>query len=211
MDTLTHLKTFVAVANSGGFSDAARRLGVVPSVVAKRISQLEKATGARLFERSTRSVVLTAAGHKLKARASGVLADFDDLVHSVQRDDRKLEGHIRVMAPTTLTMLHLGAVLNAFLAQHERITMEVVLVDQSSNPEEQGFDVAVSGRSATYEGVIDVPLCSTRPTLVTAPSYAQQRGMPVHPRELAEHSCLVFAPTGAIWQFQGNEQVPGAF
>jgi DNA-binding transcriptional LysR family regulator len=207
MDTLTNLKTFVSVANFGGFSEAARRLGVVPSVVAKRINQLEKATGTRLFERSTRSVVLTESGQQLKGRASGVLADFDDLVHSVQRDDRKLEGHIRVMAPTTLTMLHLGHVFNTFLAHHERITMEVALVDQSSNPEELGFDLAVSGRSTSYEGVIDVPLCSTRPMLVAAPAYAEQRGLPAHPRELVEHGCLVFAPTGPIWQFQSARGV----
>lgn len=202
MDTLTNLKTFAAVANYGGFSEAARRLHVVPSVVAKRIGQLEKTMGVRLFERSTRSVVLTEAGQQLQGRATGLMADFDDLVRSVQRDDNKLEGHIRVMAPTTLTMLHLGAVFNAFVQQHERITLELALVDLSSNPEEQGFDIAISGRNASYEGVIEVPLCSARPQLVAAPAYLVQRGAPTHPRDLTAHSCLVFAPTGRIWQFQ---------
>lgn len=202
MDTLTNLKTFAAVANYGGFSEAARRLHVVPSVVAKRIGQLEKTMGVRLFERSTRSVVLTEAGQQLQGRATGLMADFDDLVRSVQRDDNKLEGHIRVMAPTTLTMLHLGAVFNAFVQQHERITLELALVDLSSNPEEQGFDIAISGRNASYEGVIEVPLCSARPQLVAAPAYLAQRGAPTHPRDLTAHSCLVFAPTGRIWQFQ---------
>lgn len=202
MDTLTNLKTFTAVANYGGFSEAARRLHVVPSVVAKRIGQLEKTMGTRLFERSTRSVVLTEAGQKLQGRATGLMADFDDLVRSVQRDDSKLEGHIRVMAPTTLTMLHLGEVFNTFVQQHERITLELALVDLSSNPEEQGFDIAVSGRNASYEGVVEVPLCSAKPLLVAAPDYLAKRGMPTHPRELTEHDCLVFAPTGRIWQFQ---------
>jgi DNA-binding transcriptional LysR family regulator len=204
MDTLTNLKTFTAVASYGGFSDAARRLHVVPSVVAKRINQLEKTMGARLFERSTRSVVLTEAGQQLQGRAVSVMADFDDLVRSVQRDDSKLEGHIRIMMPTTLTMLHLGGVLNAFLAQHEHITLEIALVDLSSNPEEQGFDIAISGRNASYEGVIDVPLCSAKPVLVAAPAYIARRGAPTHPRELIEHTCLVFAPTGRIWQFQST-------
>jgi DNA-binding transcriptional LysR family regulator len=204
MNTLTHLKTFVAVANYGSFSEAARRLHVVPSVVAKRMDQLEKTMGARLFERSTRSVTLTEAGAQLQGKAVGVMADFDDLVHSVQRDDSKLEGHIRVMAPTTLTMLHLGPVFNAFLAQHERITMQLSLVDLSSNPEENGFDMAISGRSASYEGVLDVPLCPANPMLVAAPAYLARRIAPTHPRELTAHDCLVFAPTGRIWQFQSN-------
>lgn len=202
MDVLGNLKTFLAVASYGSFSEAARKLHVVPSVVAKRIGQLEKTMGSRLFERSTRSVVLTEAGQQLQTRAAGLMADFDDLVSSVKRDDSKLEGHIRIMAPTTLTMVYLGQVLNAFLEQHERITMEIALVDLSSNPQEQGFDMAISGRTASYEGVIDVPLCPVRPMLFAAPAYVAVKGEPAHPRELVDHSCLVFAPTGVNWQFQ---------
>lgn len=208
MDTLTNLKTFMAVAKWGGFSDAARHLDVVPSVVAKRISQLEQELESRLFQRSTRRVVITEAGVKLRSRASGLLTEFDDLVRSVQRDDKKLEGHIRIMAPTTLTMMHLGKTLCAFMAQHERITMEIALVDLSSNPEEQAFDLAISGRSASYEGVVDVPLCSTRLMLVAAPACVERRlGSLNHPRELAEHPCLVFAPSGSRWNFQSTRGV----
>lgn len=208
MDTLTNLKTFMAVAKYGGFSDAAKQLNVVPSVVAKRISQLEKEMGTRLFQRSTRRVVITEAGVQLRSRASGLLAEFDDVVHSVQRDDKKLEGHIRIMAPTTLTMMHLGKTLSTFMAQHDRITIEVSLVDLSSNPEEQSFDFAISGRSASYEGVVDVPLCSTHPVLVAAPSYFEKKQQVLaHPRELVEHACLVFSPSGSRWNFQSTRGV----
>lgn len=204
MDVLGNLKTFLAVASYGGFSEAARKLHVVPSVVAKRIAQLEKTMGSRLFERSTRSVVLTEAGEQLQARAAVLMADFDELVNTVQRDDSKLEGHIRVMAPTTLTMVYLGQVINAFLERHERITMELALVDASMNPQERGFDMAISGRTASYEGVLDVPLCPVSPMLFAAPAYVAAHGEPAHPRELADHRCLVFAPTGVNWQFQSS-------
>ncbi len=204
MDVLGNLKTFLAVASGGGFSEAARKLHVVPSVVAKRIAQLEKTLGSRLFERSTRSVVLTEAGEQLQARAALLMADFDELVSTVQRDDSKLEGHIRVMAPTTLTMIYLGQVINAFLEKHERITMELALVDQSTNPQERGFDMAISGRTASYEGVLDVPLCAVQPRLFAAPAYVAAHGEPAHPRELADHRCLVFAPTGVNWQFESS-------
>lgn len=208
MDTLTNLKTFMAVARSGGFSDAARQLDVVPSVVAKRIAQLEQALGTRLFQRSTRQVAITESGVRLRSRASGLLTEFDDLVRTVQRDDRKLEGHIRVMAPTTLTMMHLGRTLCAFMAQHERITMEIALVDLSSNPEEQAFDLAISGRSASYEGVVDIPLCATRLVLVAAPALVDQcLGKLDHPRELAGQRCLVFSPSGSRWNFQSARGV----
>lgn len=204
MDVLGNLKTFLAVASYGSFSGAARKLHVVPSVVAKRIGQLEKTMGSRLFDRSTRSVVLTEAGQHLQIRTAILVADFDELVSTVKRDDRKLEGHIRIMAPTTLTMVYLGQVLNAFLQNHDRITMEVALVDLSSNPQEQGFDMAISGRTASYEGVLDVPLCPVIPVLFAAPAYVARHGEPSHPRELTDHPCLVFAPTGLTWQFQSS-------
>lgn len=208
MDTLANLRTFVAVAKYGGFSDAAKQLDVVPSVVAKRISQLEGEMGTRLFQRSTRRVQITEAGLQLRARVPGLLAEFDDVVRSVQRDDGKLEGHLRVMAPTTLTLMRLGKTLGAFMARHERITMEVALVDLSSNPEEQSFDLAISGRTASYEGVIDVPLCSTHPRLVASPAYLAARGAALnHPRELIEHKCLVFSPSGKRWNFQSSRGV----
>lgn len=208
MDTLNNLKTFMAVATYGGFSDAAKQLDVVPSVVAKRIAQLEGEMGTRLFQRSTRRVVITEAGIQLRNRAAGLLAEFEDVVRSVQRDDKKLEGHIRVMAPTTLTTTHLGKTLCAFMAQHERITMEIALVDLSSNPEEQAFDLAISGRTASYDGVIDVPLCSTQPVLVASPGYLRKwAGALSHPRELGAHRCLVFSPSGHRWNFQSARGV----
>jgi len=204
MDTYQHLKTFSLVAAAGGFSEAARQLEVVPSVVAKRIAQLEAQLDTRLFERTTRSVRLTEAGERLHARAGLLIEGLDELMRSVGRDESKLEGHIRVMAPTTLTMTRLGEMFCEFLAQHERITMDIALVDRSTNPVEEGFDLAISGRSATYEGVVDVPLCPVEAVLCAAPGYLERRGVPAQPRELIEHDCLAFRPTGPSWQFQSN-------
>lgn len=202
MDTTNHLRTFVEVVRCNGFSEAARQLGVVPSVVARRIAQLEQELHTKLFERTTRKVSLTEAGERLHARAAAVVGELEELLHAVRRDDGKPEGHLRVMAPTTLTMEHLGALFCDFLAAHPRITLELCLVDRSTNPAEAGFDLAISGRAAIYEGVVDVPLCPVRPVLCAAPAYLQNAGALQHPRDLAEHSCLVFAPTGTSWAFE---------
>ena len=175
--------------------------------MAKRIAQLEQHVGARLFDRTTRTVVLTEAGEKLQAGAGVLVTSFENLLDSRGRDESKLEGHIRVMAPVTLTMLHLGEVFNQFLQQHDRITMEIALVDHSASPAEQGFDLAISGRSASYEGVVDIPLCPTHAIVCAAPAYLKNRGTPAHPRDLAEHACLVFKPSGSNWQFQSARGV----
>lgn len=204
MDVTTHIRSFAMVVRCGGFSEAARQLGVVPSVVAKRIAQLEQELQTRLFERTTRRVTLTEAGEKFHARAAGVIAEFEELLHSVRRDEGEPEGHLRVMAPTTLTMERLGPVFCDFLLAHPRITMELALVDRSANPAEGGFDLAISGRAASYEGVVDVPLCPVRPVLCAAPGYLRVNPSPAHPRDLSESACLVFSATGTSWTFHGS-------
>lgn len=207
MDAFLNIKTFVLVARYQGFTHAARQLDVVPSVVAKRIAQLEKSIGAKLFERTTRSVKLTEAGEKLFARAGDLVNSFDDLMESVDRDESKLVGHIRIAAPTTLTVAYLGQVFTDFLAEQDRITMDVVLQDDSVNPAERGFDLAISGRTASYEGVVDIPLCPTNAVLCAAPAYLERKGKPTQPTELGGHDCLVFRPSGLNWEFSGSRGV----
>jgi DNA-binding transcriptional LysR family regulator len=202
MDVITHVRTFSAVVRYGSFTEAAHQLNVVPSVVAKRIGQLEQELNTRLFERTTRKIVLTEAGERFHTRAADLVADFEELVASVERDAGKLEGHLSVMAPTTLTVRALGPVLRRFLEQHPKITMQISLVDHSVNPAENGVDIAISGRLASYDGVVDVPLCPVRPVLCAAPAYLQHHAEPKHPRDLGRHACLVFSPTGTNWNFQ---------
>ncbi|VCU69302.1 HTH-type transcriptional regulator DmlR [Pigmentiphaga humi] len=202
MDAITQLKTFTIVVACGGFSEAARQMNVVPSVVAKRVRQLEATVGARLFDRTTRTVRLTEAGEKLHARAGVLVASFEDLVQSVERDASKLVGHLRVAIPTTLTTVRLGAIFNAFLLEHDRITLDISLVDHSTNPAERDYDLAISGRPASYEGVVEIPLCPVDTLLCATPAYLQRHGRPRHPQALTEHACLVFKPSGTAWHFQ---------
>ena len=169
MDTVANLRAFLAVARYGGFSEAARQLNVVPSVAAKRVTQLEHVIGTRLFERSTRKVVLTESGEQFQGRARSLIADLDETLAGLKRAGDRLEGRILMMVPTTLNILVLADALGGFLQQHEHINVELALVDRSVNPAEEGFDLAISGHAASsYEGVINVPCmpssrCCARP------------------------------------------------
>ncbi|MBV0881472.1 LysR family transcriptional regulator [Noviherbaspirillum sp. L7-7A] len=204
MDVLLNLRAFLAAARHKSFSEAARQLHVVPSVVAKRVNDLESTTGTQLFNRTTRNVTLTEAGQKFHPSATALVAEFDEVISSLKRNEGKLEGHIRLKAPTSLTVLYLADVFSSFQHKHERITMEVLLVDRSVNPIEEGFDVVITGLSESYEGVIDIPLCPLRQIVCAAPTYLEGRAVPEHPRELADHDCLVFKPKGATWQFESS-------
>jgi DNA-binding transcriptional LysR family regulator len=204
MDMLLNLRAFLATARTGSFSEAARQLHVVPSVVAKRVSQLEGSTGVQLFNRSTRQVSLTERGHQFLPKARALIEDFDVIVSGMgrQEDANGLEGHIRIKAPTSLSVLYLNQLLAAFQRSHERITMEVFLVDRSVHPVEEGFDIALGGISASYDGVLDEPICPLRQVVCATPDYLERHGTPRHPRELADHPCLVFRPTGTTWRFR---------
>ncbi|SEJ91875.1 LysR family transcriptional regulator [Paraburkholderia diazotrophica] len=201
MDTLLNLRAFLAAARHGSFSEASRQINVVPSVVAKRVNELEHTIQSQLFVRSTRQLVLTDAGHKFLTSATSLVAEFDAVVGSMKRRDGGLEGHIRVKMPTTLTVLYLANIVSTFQSKNERITMEVVLVDRTINPVEEGYDVVVTGLSESYEGVTDLPLCPLKRIVCASPDYLRNRRVPEHPRDLADHDCLVFRPKGPSWQF----------
>ena len=210
MDTVQNLKAFLAVARAGSFSAAAREARLATSVIAKRIDQLEAATGTQLFARSTRHLALTEAGRAWLARVQPVVSDVEELMATAARPRNDLAGPLRIKAPTTLAVLYLADMLARFQMRHPRIDLDIVLTDGALNPAEEGFDVAISVFGTAYGGVIDVPLCPVRRTLCAAPVYLAGRPPPAHPRDLVAHDTLSFHPTGDVWMFnspQGPVQV----
>lgn len=205
MDTLQNLKAFLAVAERGSFSAAARELGLATSVVAKRIDQLEWATRSKLFARSTRHMALTETGERWLTRVRSAVSELDEVLAGMARAGADLEGHLRVKMPTTLTVLYLGAIVSRFQAEHPRVSLDIVLMDRPLNPVEEGFDIAVSVFPDSFKGVIDEPLCPLHRLLCAAPRYLAARGTPEHPRDLLHHDTLNFLPTGPVWSFQSVE------
>jgi DNA-binding transcriptional LysR family regulator len=202
MDTLDNMRTFLLVVRTGSFSAAARALDTVPSVVAKRVGQLEHSMKAPLFRRSTRRLELTSVGERCHARFLGILADVDNTFRDVAGGSR-IEDRLRVKCPTTLTILHFGTLLTRFQAAHPGVRLELVLMDRSVNPAEEGFDLAIGALPSSYANVVDVPLCPMPRAAVASPAYLERAGYPRHPRDLIEHECLSFLATGSNWQFQG--------
>jgi DNA-binding transcriptional LysR family regulator len=133
-----------------------------------------------------------------------VVAQFEELLGTVESDEAALGGHLKVMAPTSLTMMQLGTVFCEFLRAHPGVTMQIALEDRSANPAEGEFDIAISGRAASYEGVVDIPLRPVKPLLCAAPSYLRAHPAIAHPRDLPDCACLVFSATGTTWTFQSN-------
>lgn len=185
------------------FSGAARELGVAPSVVTKRITRLEEQIGTPLIVRSTRGLALTAAGERLLPQFMRLIAELEETIKGTASEAHGIEGHLRIKAPTTVTSLYLGSIFSEFQARNPGISLEIVLLDRSVNPLEEGFDLVVGARPASYPGVVDVPLCPYPLALCCSPAYLRDRREPGHPTELVDHSCLTSVLLGTTLLFDG--------
>jgi DNA-binding transcriptional LysR family regulator len=203
MDVLVNLQAFLATADAASFSAAARKLNVSTSVVTKRVSQLEARIGVALFHRSTRQLRLTAAGQQCVHRARGVVADAGDLLSRMGEKGHDLVDHLRIKAPTSLTIARLADVFSAFQTQNPRLRLEIVLIDRPVDPVTEGFDIAIGAFPHSFGGVVDEPLCRLKRLLCASPAYLKAHGVPKHPRDLVDHHCLTFLPTGPEWMFDG--------
>lgn len=209
MDTLTNLRAFIDVAETGSFSQAARRAGVAPSVITKRVDQLEWRIRAPLFTRSTRKVLLTDVGERYLPQLRQLVREMEDTLDGMARADGALEGHIRIKIPSTLGVLALGELLNHFLLAQPMVSLEVVLADRSVNPIEEGFDLALGARPESYGGVDDFPLAPVKRRLVASPAYLARAGAPAAAADLASHDALVLSTSGTHWELQGPQGLVG--
>jgi DNA-binding transcriptional LysR family regulator len=204
MDTIQNIKAFLQVARTSSISVAARQLGVVPSVITKRIDRLEDQMRVALLQRSTRRISLTDAGEARLARLQAVVTELETIFQDAHVSSSEMEGHLRIKSPTTIAILSLGEMLTRFQAAHPRISVELAMLDRSVNPIEEGFDLAIGALPTSYPGVIDEPLCPYPRVVCAAPAYLERYGIPGHPRDLVNHACLTFATTGLSWAFESR-------
>jgi DNA-binding transcriptional LysR family regulator len=204
MDGIENLRTFVTVADTGSLAAAARHLDIAASVVTKRIDQLESRVRTRLFRRSTKRVTLTEFGARYLPQARRLIHDYDEVFAEMSHSPRQVEGHIRIKVPTPMAIAFMAETLAKFQRQYPRVSLDVVLLERPTavNPSEEGFDIAIGGYPGSFPDVIDEPICPLNKWVCAAPAYLEKRGTPQHPRELARHDCLHYAPLGTTWLFE---------
>ena len=207
MDTLSNLEAFIAVADAGSFSEVARRQGVAPSVITKRIAQLEWRIKAPLFARSTRKLSLTDVGERYLPQVRALVRQLHDTLAGMAQASGELEGHIRIKVPTTLGTLYLSDLLQRFMKEQSRVSMDIVLADRTVNPLEEGFDIAIGALPELYGQVRDFNLAPIGRRLCAAPSYLARRGSPQRVTDLVDHDCLAFKTSGTYWEFNTPQGV----
>ncbi|MBN9474952.1 MAG: LysR family transcriptional regulator [Bordetella sp. SCN 67-23] len=195
-----HLLTVLAETRS--FTQAARRLGLSKASVSMRIGALERAAGVPLVQRTTRSVVLTEAGRELVADAAPAFERIDAGFTAVKDLSGTPRGTVRVTAPVALGRQHVSPRLAAFFRNYPEVRIHLDLTDRFVNLAQEGYDLAIRHTAAAPESYVAWPLCETRSLLVASPAYLRRRGTPRHPRDLADHDCVLYLGPGAdTWTF----------
>src|SRR5262252_1998247 len=143
MDWFDAMQAFVAVAELRGFAPAARKLKLSPSGVTRLIAALEDRLGARLLQRTTRSVTLTDAGARYLERAKRIIADVEEAEHAAESERTRPSGRLIVSAPVGFGRLHVSPVMSAYLKRYGEVSGELRLEDRVVSLVEDGVDLAV--------------------------------------------------------------------
>ncbi|MBX5462517.1 MAG: LysR family transcriptional regulator [Steroidobacteraceae bacterium] len=205
MDRLTSILVFTKVASARSFAAAARALRMSPAVVSKHVQSVEDWVGARLLNRTTRHVSLTEAGASFYARNQRIIEDLEEARASAARGHAVPSGTLRVSAPVSFGMRHLGPILARYMSAYPNVLIDLVLDDRRVNLVEEGFDVAIRIGHLEDSSLVARRIAPSREVVCAAPSYLARRGEPKAPEELSAHDCLDYTlrSTGAVWRLAG--------
>ncbi|MCM2567726.1 LysR family transcriptional regulator [Janthinobacterium kumbetense] len=200
-DNLSGVALFVQLAQAGSFVAAARQAGISPSAVSKSLARLEQRLGARLFQRSTRQLSLTAEGQLFLTRSERILAEMQAAQEELA-GARAPQGRLRLGLP------ELGGVflpaLADFAAQHPAIALELDFSDALADVVGDGFDAVIRIGAPRDSRLAARKLGQFRSCLVASPAYLARHGTPQHPLELQQHACLHyrFRHSGKVEQWR---------
>lgn len=198
------LRVFESVALEGGFSQAASTLGMSASAVTRSIERLEAISGARLFHRTTRSVVLSAEGELLMPHARRMLAEAEAARDSLRAGE--VAGLLRVTCSATFSRLYLAPVLSALTRKHPDLRFRLHLSDEQVDLVAGGFDAAVRIAPLRDSRFKALRIAPERRVVCASKSYLEERGIPEHPSELENHRCIVLGDDD-LWAFKGTGAV----
>lgn len=210
MEMLREMAIFAQVVDSGGFSAAARQLGLTTSAVSRHVTRLEAHLGGRLLHRTTRSLALTELGQQVHAACARMLSTAREIHLLAGSYSARPNGVMRVTAPIVFGQVWLAPKLPGFLAMYPEVEVRLTLVDRTVDLIEEGADVAIRIARELAPGLAARPLCGMRYVLAASPGYLAAHGAPDTPQALRDHPCvhLDYGPFGGQWTLhRGAEKV----
>ncbi|USD67382.1 LysR family transcriptional regulator [Vibrio sp. SCSIO 43136] len=204
MDSFEGINEFVAVAESRGFSTAAKQLGCSTSHVSRQVTRLEERIGTALFARTTRMVSLTEAGEIYYQQCKELVIGLQQANELVTSQQTQLSGTLRVSAAGALSENHVAPALMAFAKQHPKLSIDIDFNTKMVNFVEEGFDFAIRYGRLNDSGLVARKLIDRPMAAAASQAYIDQFGQPSHPEQLKQHSCII--ANKDVWLFEESGQ-----
>jgi DNA-binding transcriptional LysR family regulator len=206
MDRSGEMETFLRVVQEGGFSAAARSVGLTQSAVSKVVSRLEERIGARLLTRSTRAIRLTEEGEVYYQASLRVIQELNDAEQAAAAG--AVTGRLRVNASIPFGAMFGPSVMASFLVAHPDVTIDFSVTDDVVDLLAQNADVAIRMGTLPDSALVARRLGQSRRIVCASPAYLRRKGVPKSPEDLRQHACLTFnfRRTRAGWPFRVKGQ-----
>ncbi|WP_434606344.1 LysR family transcriptional regulator [Pseudomonas sp. D2-30] len=201
---IEELQTFVEVADAGGVSPAALRLGVSKSIVSRRLARLEAELGIQLLARTTRGAAVTEAGATLRDYAARVCAEIEVAKETILPQG-PLRGRLRVAAPLSFGPTHFAPMLAEMARRHPELHIQTCYSDRFVDLIAEGFDCGIRVGYLPDSNLIARRIGPIYTKLVASPSYIKAHGAPESPEELATHEALMQGTEA--WQFMDGDKI----
>jgi len=207
MDRLSAMQTFVRVVERGSFSAVARETQTTQSGVSKQVAALERALGAQLLSRTTRSLALTEAGERYFEQARRLVAEITEAESDLRQGEQQLSGWLRVAASVGYGRLKLLPMVKTFLAVHPNVKIDLKLNDGFIDLVEAGVDIAIRIGELPDSSLVASRIGTTNRVVIASRSYLSSLPtglrIPREPQDLLQHNCIVYSElaTQNAWTF----------
>jgi DNA-binding transcriptional LysR family regulator len=209
MDRFEAMSAFVAVVESGGFSAAARHLGMPLATVSRKVSDLEDQLGIQLLTRTTRKVSLTEVGQHHFETCRRLLDELNEAERLASGEYRAPRGELVVAAPAGLGSAYLTPIVTDFLAAYPDVDVDLRLADRVVNLPDEGIDIALRVGDLPDSSLIAIRVGTLSQVVCGSPAYLADHGTPVAPDDLRHHACVTFTGLDARqeWAFRHGGDV----
>ncbi len=192
MNEIDHIRTFLAIYETGSFTQAANRMAITKSVASRRLTALEADLDTRLLTRTTRGVAPTPAGVGFYEEARRIIQDLEDAKDSLRAGRQELAGPVRLAAPKSFGRTFIQPTLLKIIADNPKITLEANFSDRLVDLAGEGYDLGLRIGRLKESRLIARKLASIRLVVAASPAYLDKYGEPETPEELKNHNCIIY-------------------
>lgn len=203
------LISFATIVSAGSISAAASRLGCGKSVVSRQLARLEAELGARLLQRTTRTLTLTEVGKEVLLQAQAIDRALHNVAHISGQFQQVVHGPLRVACPRPLGQRHLVPLITEFTRLHPQVEVTLLVEDRLTDLVAEHIDVAIRVAHLDDSSLVATTLAPNPRVLVAAPAYLAQAGTPSTPQDLEHHACVLWTRGAQVfdeWTFFSADQ-----